>query len=181
MNGVSVSDGIELGILIGFDGQLKQDSKVEQYILGALIEQLYNYRYGYDNDSKHGMIMALIWLYVKTWNAYGAHIIEYKKYVSTETRRYIDNYDDDDDDDEDLWTFDDKDMNAALVTMAYPKKREIRIEDRRTMEQAEELKEMILERFDNDFQKYYEWSLVIRGEMVKLFLPKSESRYSAIP
>ena len=137
---------------------------MEKYILDALIERLYDYRAVYRNKD-HGMILALIWLYVKTWNAYGEHIIEYKKYVKKTAFLYND----------DLWTFEDKDMNAALVTMAYPKRGETRIEDSSTMEKAKELKDMILERFDNDFHKYYEWSLEIRDEMVMSFYLKADN------
>ena len=54
---------------------------------------------------------------------------------------------------EELWNFDDKDIEAALIAMAFPKPEDPRVE---------ELKKLILDRFDNDLVKYYEWSLIIR-------------------
>ena len=54
---------------------------------------------------------------------------------------------------EQLWKIDDKDIEAAFIAMALPKPEDPRVE---------ELKNMILDRFDNDIIKYYEWSLIIR-------------------
>ena len=136
---VNIKDALELGILIGFDGQLSQDSKIEKSILDVLITGLH------DINDDNGKERALAWLYVKSWNAYGEHIIQCKEFVSTWIRG------------KELWTFEKKDLDAALVTMLYPVKEDAQIE---------ELKEMILERFDNDSNKYYEWSLKIRDEMV---------------
>ena len=136
---VNIKDALELGILIGFDGQLSQDSKIEKHILDVLITGLHN-------RDDNGKEKALAWLYIKSWNAYGEHIIQCKEYVSTWIRSM------------ELWTFEKRDLDAALVTMLYPVKED---------GQIQELKEMILERFDNDSNKYYEWSLKIRDEMVR--------------
>jgi len=145
--GVHVRDAIDLGILVGFDGQLKQKSEKEKSIFEALIRQLFD-------KALDGKEKALVWLYVKTWNAYGAHIIEYEQFVS---EWVIDT--DDDGVKVDLWTFHKKDVDAALVAMLYPV-----TEDTNSL-QIIELKEMILERFDNDLDKYFEWSLKMRDEM----------------
>ena len=145
---VNIKDALELGILIGFDGQLSQNSKIERSILDVLITGLRKSTRDRDNGGKE---KALVWLYVKTWNAYGEHMINYDEFVSDWLHQdYID-YDE-------LWTFDKKDLDAALVAMLYPGKEEAQIE---------ELKQMILERFGNDSIKYYEWSLKIRDEMVR--------------
>ena len=136
--GVNIKDALELGILIGIDGQLSQDSKIEKSILDVMITGLHD---RHDNGKER----ALAWLYVKSWNAYGDHIIRCEELVSGWVRSM------------ELWTFEKKDLDAALVKMLYPTKEDA---------QVQELKEMILERFDNDSNKYFEWSLKIRDEMV---------------
>ena len=115
---------LELAILLGFDGQLKQDSDMEMELFQSIIEQLK------EKLKTDGKELALVWLYVKTWAVYGDHILDYG----------------------DLWNFIEKDMESALVTMAYPKQ-----EDKK----VEELKEIIMERFNNDSIEYYKWSLKI--------------------
>ena len=138
-----IAMALELAILLGFDGQLKQDSDMEIELFQSVIEQLKG------NLKVAGKEQALVWLYVKTWNVYGEHVLDYG----------------------DLWNFTDKDMEAALVTMAYPK-----AEDKKVFEkikkfscfgpkqedkEVEELKEIIMDRFNNDAIEYYKWSLKI--------------------
>ena len=114
---------LELAILLGFDGQLKQDSDMEMELFQSIIKQL-------ENFGLEGKEQALVWLYVTTWNKHGEHILDYG----------------------DLWTFTDNDMEAALITMAYPKKEDLKID---------ELKGIIMERFNNDTFEFYKWSLNI--------------------
>ena len=114
---------LELAILLGFDGQLKQDSDMEMELFQSIIKQL-------ENFGLEGKEQALVWLYVTTWNKHGEHILDYG----------------------DLWTFTDNDMEAALITMAYPKKEDPKIE---------ELKGIIMDRFNNDTFEFYKWSLNI--------------------
>ena len=114
---------LELAILLGFDGQLKQDSDMEMELFQSIIKQLENLKLA-------GKEQALVWLYVTTWNKHGEHILDYG----------------------DLWTFTDNDMEAALITMAYPKKEDPKIE---------ELKGIIMDRFNNDTFEFYKWSLNI--------------------
>ena len=114
---------LELAILLGFDGQLKQDSDMEMELFQSIIKQLGNF-------GLEGKEQALVWLYVTTWNKHGEHILDYG----------------------DLWTFTDNDMEAALITMAYPKKEDPKIE---------ELKGIIMDRFNNDTFEFYKWSLNI--------------------
>ena len=64
---------------------------------------------------------ALVWLYVKTWHAYGDHIIEYNNYFAN---NHISAWNDKNWGG--LWTFDDDDMEAALISIAYSKKEERR-------------------------------------------------------
>ena len=114
---------LELAILLGFDGQLKQDSDMEMELFQSIIKQL-------ENFGLEGKEQALVWLYVTTWNKHGEHILDYG----------------------DLWTFTDNDMQTALITMAYPKKEDPKIE---------ELKGIIMDRFNNDTFEFYKWSLNI--------------------
>ena len=109
---LTVRDALELGILIGFDGQLKQESNKEWFILHDLIRQLCDAKIG-------GKERALMWLYVKTWNAYGDHLIQYKKYITSASFW---------EKEEGLWAFDEDDLISALCIMAYPKKEESRID-----------------------------------------------------
>ena len=44
--GVAISDALELGILIGFDGQLKQESNKEWFLLHDVIKQLCDAKLG---------------------------------------------------------------------------------------------------------------------------------------
>ena len=111
---MGIKDALELGVLIGFDGQLKQDANVEWYILYHLIIQLYRAKLG---DKER----ALAWLYFKTWEAYGEHVIEYKKYI-VNCNYWEKKFN------QELWTFSDDDMEAAFFAMAYPKKEESRID-----------------------------------------------------
>lgn len=114
---------LELAILLGFDGQLKQDSDMEMELFQSIIKQL-------EDWGLEGKELALVWLYVTTWNKHGEHILDYG----------------------DFWTFTDNDMEAALITMAYPKKEDLKIE---------ELKGIIMGRFNNDTFEFYKWSLNI--------------------
>lgn len=109
---VSLGDTLELGVLIGFDGQLKQKSDMEMSIFNSVLRHLVD-------EKLDGKEQALVWLYVKTWEAYGEHIIDYTKYFSNWAISWQNDY-------PGLWTFDDDDLEAAFITMAYPKKEKSR-------------------------------------------------------
>jgi len=79
---------------------------------------------------------ALIWLYVKSWNHFGQHML----------------------DENTLWYFGNDDLEAALAMVAYSKKKE---DNGRT----KDLKDLIMERFDNDKMKFFEWSCSIHKEV----------------
>ena len=60
---------LEFAILLGYDGQLKQNSDLEKELFQCTIEQL--------NKTKMTKVEnALMWLYVKTWGLQGQHVIE---------------------------------------------------------------------------------------------------------
>ena len=60
---------LEFGILLGYDGQLKQNSDLEMELFQSTIDQL--------NKTKMTKVEnALMWLYVKTWGLQGQHVID---------------------------------------------------------------------------------------------------------
>ena len=60
---------LEFSILLGFDGQLKQNSDMEMELFQSTIDQL--------KKTKMSKVEnALMWLYVKTWGLQGQHVIE---------------------------------------------------------------------------------------------------------
>ena len=60
---------LEFAILLGYDGQLKQNSDMEMELFQSTINQL--------NKTKMTKVEnALMWLYVKSWGMQGQHVIE---------------------------------------------------------------------------------------------------------
>ena len=60
---------LEFAILLGYDGQLKQNSDMEMELFQSTIDQL--------NKTKMTKLEnALMWLYVKTWGLQGQHVID---------------------------------------------------------------------------------------------------------
>ena len=60
---------LEFAILLGYDGQLQQNSDLEKELFHCTIEQL--------NKTKMTKVEnALMWLYVKTWGLQGQHVID---------------------------------------------------------------------------------------------------------
>ena len=113
-NDASIEDALELSVLVGFDGQLKQDATVEREILEQMLEEL--------SDQKLcRKERALVWLYLKTWNAYGEHVIEYREHLP----RYL--YWDKKSP-RGLWNFNDDDLEAAIISISYPKEETSRID-----------------------------------------------------
>ena len=79
---------------------------------------------------------ALVWIYVKSWNQFGQHIIDEKS----------------------LWSFGVEDLEAALTAVTYARQKG-------TTELTKELKKLIMERFDNDMA-FVKWSQVIHSEVI---------------
>ena len=60
---------LEFAILLGYDGQLNQNSDMEMELFQNTINQL--------NKTKMTKVEnALMWLYVKTWGLQGQHVID---------------------------------------------------------------------------------------------------------
>ena len=83
---------LEFAILLGYDGQLKQNSDMEKELFQSSIDQL-------KKTKMSKLENAMIWLYVKTWGLQGQHVI----------------------DESALWNFDDEDLESAIIGIAYPR------------------------------------------------------------
>ena len=79
---------------------------------------------------------ALVRLYVKSWNHFGQHLL----------------------DEESLWNFGGEDLEAALKAIAYQRKND-------KTERTKDLKDLIMERFDNNEADFLEWSRSLHNEV----------------
>ena len=87
---------------------------------------------------------ALIWLYVKTWGLQGQHVI----------------------DEETLWNFGTEDLESALNKIVYPrKKKKTDQKSEAKISLIEELRKLIMEKFNDDKNKFYEWSQTVHDEV----------------
>ena len=84
-------NALEFAILLGFDGQLKQNSNMEKELFECTIKQL-------KKTKMSKMENALIWIYVKTWGLQGQHVI----------------------DQHGIWNFGVNDLKTAITSIAYP-------------------------------------------------------------
>ena len=80
--------------------------------------------------------LRVAWLYVKSWNNFGQHVI----------------------DETGLWNFGGDDLEAALMALTYKRKTD-------KTERTKDLKEMIMERFDNNMAAFVEWSQSLHSEV----------------
>ena len=142
LHGIDCADiplvvALEFSILLGYDGQLKQDSEMEKELFQSTIDQL--------KKTKMTKIEnAFIWLYVKTWGLQGQHVI----------------------DEAALWNFGTEDLESALIRITYPRrkqKNDKKAEGKNGL--IEDLRKLIMEKFDNDKNKFYEWSQTVHEEV----------------
>ena len=130
---------LEFAILLGYDGQLKQNSDMEMELFQSTIDQL--------KKTKMTKIEnALMWLYLKTWGLQGQHVIDEK----------------------DLWNFGGEDLQEAIIGIAYPFKKKSENEDGVEGQEdlVESLRKLIMGKFDNKKNEFYEWSQTIHDEVV---------------
>ena len=80
---------------------------------------------------------ALVWLYVKTWGKFGAHVIQEKE----------------------LWNFGADDLETIIMTLALPRKR-------KETERFQALTNSIMEKFEQDCMAFYEWAAKIHKEAI---------------
>ena len=82
---------------------------------------------------------AFIWIYVKTWGKFGDHIIEEK----------------------DLWNFGDDDLETAIMSIAYPRKKE-------KPERIQALTDLIMDKFEQGgLAAFREWSGQIHDQIIE--------------
>ena len=88
---------------------------------------------------------ALIWLYVKTWGMLGDHVIE-----------------------EDLWKFDVRDLEAAIMGIAYPRKRKPDQSRRIQARRIQALNDLIMGRFEEGgIDAFRQWSGEIHAQFIQ--------------
>ena len=136
LHGIKISDvnfivAIEFAIFLGYDGQLKQNSDLEMELFASVIDQL-------KNAKMTKIENALVWLYAKSWNHFGEHLLN----------------------EQDLWTFTGEDLEAALMGLTFPRKNE-------KIEQITELNKIIMERFENRVPDLIEWARNLHSEVSK--------------
>ena len=85
-----------------------------------------------------------MWLYVQTWGLQGQHVI----------------------DQDELWNFTDVDLELAIMKVSYPRKKsKIEKNDDSQIDLIEELRKLILGKFGDDKNAFYEWSQTIHDEV----------------
>ena len=130
---------LEFAILLGYDGQLKQNSDLEKELFQSTIDQL-------KRTEMTKIENALMWLYVKTWGLQGQHVI----------------------DKDELWNFGGEDLEDAIIGISYPRMKKSDDEDGASDGQddlVESLRKLIMGRFDKK-NEFYEWSQTIHDEVV---------------
>ena len=143
LHGIDRSDiplvvALEFAILLGYDGQLKQNSDMEKELFQCTIDQL--------NKTKMTKIEnALMWLYVKSWGVQAQHVI----------------------DKDQMWNFGGDDLEEAIMGILYPrrKKTENRDEDENKEDLVESLRKLILGKFGDKKDEFYKWSQNIHDEV----------------
>ena len=130
ITGTTFVVALEFAIFLGYDGQLQQNSDLEIELFTSIIEQM--------KKSKMSKIEnALVWLYVKSWNHFGQHLL----------------------DEENLWNFGGEDLEAAITAVAYQR-------NNNKTERTKDLKNLIMERFDNNETQFFEWSRNLHVEVL---------------
>ena len=84
---------------------------------------------------------ALIWLYVQTWGKFGEHVIE-----------------------QDLWKFAGRDLETAIMGLAYPRKR--KANEKEKTDRVQVLNEFIMSRFE-DIDAFRKWSGKIHAHVIE--------------
>ena len=89
---------------------------------------------------------ALMWLYLKTWGLQGQHVIDKAE----------------------LWNFGGEDLEEAIIGIAYPriKKNESGDGENESKEDlVDSLKKLIMGKFDEKHNEFYEWSRSLHNEV----------------
>ena len=128
---------LEFAILLGYDGQLKQNSDLEKELFQSTMDQL-------KRTEMSKVENALMWLYLKTWGLQGQHVI----------------------DRDELWNFGGEDLQEAIIGIAYPQIKKKENGDNQDGEDlVDSLKKLIMEKFDKKHNEFYEWSRTLHDEV----------------
>ena len=111
-----------------FLGQLEQKSGMEMDLFQSVMEQL-------NKTEMSKTENALMWLFVKTWGPKAQHVL----------------------DDENLWNFGGEDLDAAIMRICYPRKKE-------TTGRIDDLTKLIIERFEG-IDEFWKWSRGMHSEV----------------
>ena len=158
LHGIPITDitfvvALEFAIFLGYDGQLQQNSDLEIELFASIIEQMkksnmtkienalffsfLGHLFVLQKGKDYKVLQkSLVWLYVKSWNHFGQHML----------------------DEENFWIFGGEDLEAALTAVAYQRKTD-------KTERIKDLKNLIMERFDNNETKFFEWSRSLHNEV----------------
>ena len=128
---VPLETALEFSIFLGYDGQLEQKSGMETNLFQCVMEQLKKIEITTTEK-------ALMWLYMKSWGPNGQHVL----------------------DDRNLWDFGGEDLEAAIMKIGYPKKKD-------STERIDELTKLIIGRFEK-IEDFFLWSKSIHGEVRSL-------------
>ena len=92
---------------------------------------------------------ALAWLYVKTWGKFGEHVIK-----------------------EDIWNFSANDLETAVMSLAYPRKRKAKGKDK--SERLQALTDLIMEKFETGgIPAFRDWAGEIHDQVIET-LPETD-------
>ena len=118
---------LEFAILLGFDGQLKQDSVMETELFKCVVDQMKCTKMSKTQN-------ALIWLYVQTWGPKAQHVIDEKT----------------------LWNFSDEDLETAIMGVAYPRPKTKVENEKSSPNFSQELTSLIMKKFCDEKKSFYE-------------------------
>jgi len=143
---------LEFAIMLGYDGQLKQNSELEIELFQTTIDQL-------KRTEMTKVENALMWLYVKTWGLQGQHVI----------------------DKDELWNFGGEDLESVIMGLILPRSNTCENNDEvdNGDNLAEALKKLILEKFDNKIIELYQWAQSIHHQELKNIPLKVETKMMA--
>ena len=129
---------LEFAILLGYDGQLKQNSDMEMELFQSTIDQL-------KKTEMTKVENALMWLYVKTWGLQGQHVIEK----------------------DEIWNFGGEDLKEAIIGIAYPQKKKAENSDEVENKEdlVDSLRKLIMGKFDEKIDEFFIWSRTIHDEV----------------
>ena len=130
MTDITFVVALEFAILLGYDGQLQLNSDLEMELFTSCIKQM-------KRTKMTKLQNALTWLYVKSWDHFGQHLLE----------------------EESLWKFGGEDLEAALKVFATA-------DETNKSEMTTVLKNLIMERFDNNETNFFEWSRRLHNEVL---------------